>query len=119
MPYRTNVPALAHELAPRGVTALSVTPGFLRSEAMLDTFGVTEAGWREAAAKVDSFEHSETPHLLAKGLAALRSAASLMLSGRSISDGPDVWFNLCHTPLHPIGRAAPLWPIRIPVPIGP
>ena len=84
VPYRTNVGydlvkhsvvrlgvALAIELAPHGVTALSVTPGFLRSEAMLDGFGVTEATWREAAAKVEYFEHSETPHLLARGVAAL------------------------------------------------
>lgn len=84
VPYRTNVPydlvkhavvrlgvALAHELAPHGVTALAVTPGFLRSEAMLDTFGVTEETWRKAVPNVDFFEHSETPHLLAQGVAAL------------------------------------------------
>jgi len=83
-PYRTNVPydlvktavvrlgeALAWELGPHGATALSVTPGFLRSEMMLDTFGVTEETWREAAERVGYFEHSETPHLLGRGIAAL------------------------------------------------
>ena len=87
-PYRTNVPydlvktsvvrlgeALAWELAPHGVTAVSVTPGFLRSEMMLETFGVTEETWREAAARVEYFEHSETPHLLGRGVAALAADA--------------------------------------------
>src|SRR5262245_18906735 len=41
--------ALWQELQDRGVTALAVTPGFLRSEWMLDHFGVTEANWRDAA----------------------------------------------------------------------
>jgi NAD(P)-dependent dehydrogenase (short-subunit alcohol dehydrogenase family) len=82
--YRMNMPydlvksavvrmgeALAHELAPHGVTALSVTPGYLRSEAMLDVYGVTEETWREAAERVPYFDHSETPHLLGRGIAAL------------------------------------------------
>ena len=63
--------ALAHELGSHGVTALSVTPGWLRSEAMLDHFGVTEDTWREAAEREPYFDHSETPHLLARGIAAL------------------------------------------------
>jgi NAD(P)-dependent dehydrogenase (short-subunit alcohol dehydrogenase family) len=83
-PYRTNLPydlvktgvvrmgeALAWELAPLGVTALSVTPGYLRSEMMLELYGVSEATWREAAGRVPNFEHSETPHLLGRGVAAL------------------------------------------------
>jgi NAD(P)-dependent dehydrogenase (short-subunit alcohol dehydrogenase family) len=61
--------ALAHELRPRGITALMVTPGWLRSEAMLDHFGVTEQTWREV--REPFFEHSETPYLLARGIAAL------------------------------------------------
>src|SRR5688572_2658653 len=40
--------ALAHELAPHGATALSITPGWLRSEAMLEAYGVTESNWRDA-----------------------------------------------------------------------
>jgi NAD(P)-dependent dehydrogenase (short-subunit alcohol dehydrogenase family) len=62
---------LAHELGPQGVTALAVTPGWLRSESMLDYFGVTEETWREAAERVPYFDHSETPHLLGRGIAAL------------------------------------------------
>jgi NAD(P)-dependent dehydrogenase (short-subunit alcohol dehydrogenase family) len=84
VPYRANVTydliktaivrmgqALAHELQPHGVTALTVTPGYLRSESMLDHFGVTEQTWREAAERVPYFSHSETPHLLGRGIAAL------------------------------------------------
>jgi NAD(P)-dependent dehydrogenase (short-subunit alcohol dehydrogenase family) len=64
--------SLAAELRPHGATALSVTPGFLRSEAMLEHFGVTEATWRDASdAHGGYFRYSETPHLLGRGVAAL------------------------------------------------
>lgn len=42
--------AQAEELRPHGITAVALTPGYLRSEAMLDHFGVTEATWRDAVA---------------------------------------------------------------------
>lgn len=63
--------ALSQELAGRGVTALAVTPGFLRSEWMLDHFGVTEANWRDATVKVKPFAASETPLFVGRGVAAL------------------------------------------------
>ncbi len=63
--------ALSQELEGRGVTALAVTPGFLRSEWMLDHFGVTEANWRDAAERIDSFIASETPLFVGRGIAAL------------------------------------------------
>lgn len=63
--------ALSQELKGRGVTALAVTPGFLRSEWMLDHFGVTEANWRDAAEKVKPFIASETPLFVGRGIAAL------------------------------------------------
>ena len=47
--------SLTHEPRDRPVTALGLTPGWLRSEAMLDHFGVTEATWRDALAKVPGF----------------------------------------------------------------
>ncbi len=62
---------LSQELSDRGVTALAVTPGFLRSEWMLDHFGVTEANWREAAKKVPEFISSETPLFVGRCVAAL------------------------------------------------
>jgi NAD(P)-dependent dehydrogenase (short-subunit alcohol dehydrogenase family) len=61
----------AAELRGTGVTAIGVTPGFLRSEAMLDNFGVTEENWRDAVTGDGWFAYSETPHLLGRGLAAL------------------------------------------------
>lgn len=53
--------AMAEELRPYQVTALSVTPGFLRSEQMLDHFGVTEENWQDATAQEPHFIESETP----------------------------------------------------------
>jgi NAD(P)-dependent dehydrogenase (short-subunit alcohol dehydrogenase family) len=63
--------AMSEELAGKGITALAVTPGFLRSEAMLDRLGVTEANWRDAAANVQGFESSETPCFVGRAVAAL------------------------------------------------
>lgn len=62
---------MAHELRPHGVTALAVTPGFLRSEAMLDLFGVTEANWKEAVKKEPHFIASETPLFVGRAVAHL------------------------------------------------
>lgn len=62
---------LAQELTPRGVTAVALTPGFLRSEEMLDHFGVSEANWRDATAKDRHFVASETPFYIGRAVAAL------------------------------------------------
>lgn len=59
---------MAEELRPKGITALALTPGFLRSEAMLDHFGVTEANWRDAITKDPYFESSETPYYIGQKL---------------------------------------------------
>jgi NAD(P)-dependent dehydrogenase (short-subunit alcohol dehydrogenase family) len=63
--------ALGHELAPHGATAVSVTPGWLRSEAMLDGFGVAEENWRDATEAVPHFAISETPRYVGRAVAAL------------------------------------------------
>jgi NAD(P)-dependent dehydrogenase (short-subunit alcohol dehydrogenase family) len=63
--------ALAEELKPVGATAVSVTPGFLRSELMLEHFGVTEATWRDGIAKDAHFAMSESPAYVGRGVAAL------------------------------------------------
>jgi NAD(P)-dependent dehydrogenase (short-subunit alcohol dehydrogenase family) len=65
--------AMADDLRPHHVTALAVTPGFLRSEAMLDHFGVTEENWRDAAKKDPHFIASETPHFIGRAVVALAS----------------------------------------------
>jgi len=63
--------AQAEELRPHGIIAVAVTPGFLRSEAMLDGFGVTEDTWRDAGAKDPNFLASETPRYIGRAVAAL------------------------------------------------
>ncbi len=62
---------MALELARTGVTALSVSPGFLRSEAVLQHFGVSEDNWQGAIAKDPYFAESETPRLVGRAVAAL------------------------------------------------
>jgi NAD(P)-dependent dehydrogenase (short-subunit alcohol dehydrogenase family) len=65
--------ALAEELRTHNITALALTPGFLRSEAMLDHFGVTEANWQDGAQKEPHFIASETPFFVGRAVAALAS----------------------------------------------
>lgn len=61
-----------HELAGHGATAVAVTPGWLRSEMMLDNWGVSERNWRDAlVAAPPGFAESETPRYLGRGVAAL------------------------------------------------
>ncbi|MEU8005704.1 SDR family oxidoreductase [Catellatospora sp. NPDC049111] len=99
--------AQSAELKPYGGTAVVVTPGFLRSEAMLDHFGVTERNWRDGAAKEPHFILSETPAYLGRGVAALAadpdrarwtgsslsSTALARAYGLTDVDGsvPDIW----------------------------
>lgn len=55
------------------ITALALTPGFLRSEEMLEAFGVTETTWQEGAKKDPYFAESETPHYIGRAVVALAS----------------------------------------------
>ena len=68
--------AMSVELADAPVTAVAVTPGFLRSEAVLDHFGVSENNWRDAIAQDRHFAHSETPLLVGRAIAALAADPS-------------------------------------------
>ena len=78
--------ALSQELKDRGITALAVTPGFLRSEAMLDRFGVTEANWQDATKRDPHFAHSETPRFLGRGVAALAADPAVeRFAGRGLA----------------------------------
>ena len=61
----------AAELAPHGIAVMAITPGFLRSESMLDDFGVTEANWRDAGKKDPNFLQSESPLFVGRAIAAL------------------------------------------------
>jgi NAD(P)-dependent dehydrogenase (short-subunit alcohol dehydrogenase family) len=61
----------AAELAPYGVAVVAITPGFLRSESMLDRLGVTEDNWRDAGNKDPNFFESESPLFVGRAVAAL------------------------------------------------
>lgn len=65
------VELLGRDCEGRPLTALGVTPGWLRSESMLRNFGVTEETWRDFAAKEPSFGISESPTYVARGVAAV------------------------------------------------
>jgi NAD(P)-dependent dehydrogenase (short-subunit alcohol dehydrogenase family) len=62
---------LAPELIPHGITAVSMTPGFLRSEAVLEHYGVKESNWRDAIKQDPYFAASETPFFVGRAVAAL------------------------------------------------
>lgn len=80
--------ALAHELAPHRCTAVSVTPGWMRSEIMLEHYGVKEENWRDAAAKEPHFIISETPRYVGRAVAALAADPQVSRwNGRSLSSG--------------------------------
>jgi len=80
--------ALAHELEPHGATAVSLTPGWLRSEAMLDAYKVTEANWRDATKVQPHFAISETPAFVGRAVAALAADPDVRRwNGKSLSSG--------------------------------
>jgi len=80
--------AQAQELARHGATAVALTPGWLRSEAMLEAFGVTEETWRAAVARVPHFCCSESPAFVGRAAAALASDPDVARwSGQSLSSG--------------------------------
>jgi NAD(P)-dependent dehydrogenase (short-subunit alcohol dehydrogenase family) len=80
--------ALSHELSPYKCTAVSVSPGWMRSEIMLEVFGVTEENWREGTAKDPHFAISETPRFVGRAVAALAGDEDRHeLNGLSFSSG--------------------------------
>ncbi|MFI6514488.1 SDR family oxidoreductase [Spirillospora sp. NPDC050679] len=80
--------AQAQELGPRGATAVALTPGWMRSEMMLDAYGVTEENWRDALEKQPHFAISETPAYTGRAVAALAADPDVRRwNGRSLSSG--------------------------------
>jgi NAD(P)-dependent dehydrogenase (short-subunit alcohol dehydrogenase family) len=98
-----------HELAPLGATAVAITPGWLRSEMMLEAFRTTEADWRDAVGVTapPDFAHSESPRYVGRAVAALAAdPGRARWNGRSVDSGalareygytdvdgtqPDIW----------------------------
>jgi NAD(P)-dependent dehydrogenase (short-subunit alcohol dehydrogenase family) len=80
--------ALGHELGPRGATAVALTPGWMRSEHMLDAYGVREENWRDALRREPHFAISETPRFTGRAVAALAADPGVArFNGRSLSSG--------------------------------
>lgn len=80
--------SLAHELAPRGCTAVAVTPGWMRSEIMLEHYGVKEETWQDAVKQQPHFAISETPRYVGRAVAALAADPEVSRwNGRSLSSG--------------------------------
>jgi NAD(P)-dependent dehydrogenase (short-subunit alcohol dehydrogenase family) len=78
----------AQELAPHGCTAVALTPGWLRSEMMLENFGVEESNWREATAIQPHFVISETPRYVGRAVAHLAADSEVTRwNSRSLSSG--------------------------------
>jgi NAD(P)-dependent dehydrogenase (short-subunit alcohol dehydrogenase family) len=77
------------ELAPHGCTAVALTPGWLRSEMMLERYGVTEENWRDGAAVNPHFAAiSESPRFVGRAVAALAADPQLQRrNGGSFSSG--------------------------------
>ncbi|WP_312871172.1 SDR family oxidoreductase [Streptomyces lonarensis] len=79
---------LGEELKEKGCTAVALTPGFLRSEQMLDHFGVSEENWRDAIAAEPSFAIAESPLLVGRAAAALAGDPEVhRFNGSSLSSG--------------------------------
>lgn len=80
--------ALSKELGPKGATAVALTPGWLRSEMMLDNYGVSEESWREATKKSPHFAISETPQYVGRAVAHLAGDPEVSRwNGQSLSSG--------------------------------
>jgi NAD(P)-dependent dehydrogenase (short-subunit alcohol dehydrogenase family) len=78
----------AHDVRPFAGTAVALTPGWLRSEMMLELYGVTEATWREGTAVEPHFCISESPRYVGRAVAALAADPDrARWSGRSTSSG--------------------------------
>jgi NAD(P)-dependent dehydrogenase (short-subunit alcohol dehydrogenase family) len=77
---------MATELEPHGVAAIAITPGFLRSESMLQHKGVTESNWRDAGKKDINFLESESPLFVGRAVAALAQDPKVLArSGQLLS----------------------------------
>lgn len=64
-------PGTEHETHMLNITALALTPGYLRSEAMLELYGITEENWQDGTKVDPNFIASETPHFVGRAVVAL------------------------------------------------
>ena len=79
---------LAQELREHECTAVALTPGWMRSELMLEHYGVSEANWREGTGRTPHFCISETPRFVGRAVAALAGDPDVSRwTGQSLSSG--------------------------------
>ena len=105
--------AVAEEGASKGIAAVAITPGFMRTEAILAGYGVTEASWREAAetnaeAKRYGFGESETPCFVGRAVAALAADPEVMRRSGGIYKAIDLARDYGFTDVD--GRTPDIWP---------
>jgi NAD(P)-dependent dehydrogenase (short-subunit alcohol dehydrogenase family) len=81
---------MANELRPHRVAALAITPGFLRSESMLERFGVTAETWREGGKKDPHFLASESPLFVGRAVAALAADPKVLARSGDVTSSWDV-----------------------------
>jgi NAD(P)-dependent dehydrogenase (short-subunit alcohol dehydrogenase family) len=80
--------AHAQDLSKHQATAVALTPGWLRSEMMLEAFGVREENWRDAIARIPHFAISETPRFIGRAVTALATDPQrVRWNGQSLSSG--------------------------------
>jgi NAD(P)-dependent dehydrogenase (short-subunit alcohol dehydrogenase family) len=112
--------ALAQELQPHQCTAVVLTPGWMRSEMMLEHYGVSEANWRNATEKEPHFIITETPRYVGRAVAHLAGDCNVARwNGQSLSSGqlakvygftdldgsqPDAWRYICE--VQSVGKPA-------------
>ena len=91
---KTALPLLAFrmagELRSKGVASMCITPGFLRSETMLEHFGVTEDTWRDAGKQDENFLESETPLFVGRAVAALAGDPDLLARSGQLTSSWEV-----------------------------
>lgn len=99
--------AFAFELRKKNVASVAVTPGFVRSEAVLDHLGVREENWRDGIDKRPEFSASETPFFVGRGVAALAADPAVMKKSGRIFNSHELAMEYGHTDID--GRLPDVW----------
>jgi NAD(P)-dependent dehydrogenase (short-subunit alcohol dehydrogenase family) len=100
--------AMAEELHVHGVAALALTPGFMRTETVLEHFGVTEQNWRDGARKDANFLNSETPFFVGRAVAALAADPNVLARSGGLYTSVAVAREYGFTDVD--GRQPDIWP---------
>lgn len=99
--------AFSYELRKRNIASMAVTPGFLRSEAVLDSLGVREENWRDAIPGRPEFAESETPYFVGRGIAAVAADPEVMKKSGRVFNSVELARQYGHTDVD--GRLPDVW----------